>query len=59
MRVQEYKANFKGNLTENLKWRVNVFGIDKEGERQVSEFTHCSAAAGNGSNLPAALPLAE
>ncbi len=57
MRVQEYKANFKGNLTENLKWRVNVFGIDKEGERQVSEFTHCSAAAGNGSNLPAALPL--
>ena len=56
IRVQEFKANFKGNITENLKWRVNVFGIDKEGYRQVNEFQHCSAAAGNGSNLPAALP---
>ena len=27
----EWKANFKGNLTENLQWRLNVFGIDKEG----------------------------
>ena len=54
IRVQEFKANFKGNITENLKWRLNVFGIDKEGERQVNEFQHCSAAAGNGSgpNLP-------
>ena len=37
IRVQECKANFKGNITENLKWRVNVFGIDKEGMRQVNE----------------------
>ena len=44
IRVQECKANFKGNITENLKWRVNVFGIDKEGERQVNAFQHCSAA---------------
>ena len=51
IRVQEWKANFKGNLTDNLKWRLNVFGIDKEGERQVNEFQHCSAAAGNGSGL--------
>ena len=55
--VQEFKANFHGNLTENLKWRLNVFGIDKEGLRQVNEFQHCSAAAGNGSTLPAPLPL--
>ena len=55
IRVQEFKANFKGNLTENLKWRLNVFGIDKEGDRQVNEFQHCSAAAGNGSTLPVAL----
>lgn len=49
IRVQEYKANFKGNLTENLKWRVNVFGIDKEGYRQANAFTHCSSSAANGS----------
>jgi hypothetical protein len=57
--IQEFKANFKGNITENLKWRLNVFGIDKEGVRQVSEFQHCSAAAGNGSgpNLPTPLPV--
>ena len=30
IRVQEFKANFKGNLTDNLKWYVNTFGIDKE-----------------------------
>jgi len=56
MSVQEFKANFKGHITENLRWRVNVFGIDKEGDRQVNAFQHCSAAAGNGSNLPVALP---
>jgi hypothetical protein len=50
--VQEFKANFKGNITDNLKWRVNVFGIDKEGERQVSEFQHCSSSALNGSTFP-------
>jgi hypothetical protein len=41
IRVQEFKANFKGNITENLKWRVNVFGIDKEGDRQANAFAHC------------------
>ncbi|MGO9113460.1 MAG: hypothetical protein ACLP9L_29870 [Thermoguttaceae bacterium] len=50
--VQEFKANFHGNITDNLKWRVNVFGIDKEGDRQVSEFQHCSASAFNGSKFP-------
>jgi hypothetical protein len=39
--VQDYKANFKGFVTDNLKWRVNVFGIDKEGFRQANGFTHC------------------
>jgi len=41
IRVQEFKANFKGNITENLKWRLNVFGIEKEGERQANAVTHC------------------
>src|SRR5208283_5080231 len=42
IRVQEWKANFKGEITQNLKWRLNVFGIDKEGERQANVFQHCS-----------------
>jgi hypothetical protein len=52
IRVQEFKANFKGNITDNLKWRVNVFGMDKEGDRQANSFTHCSAGALNGSTVP-------
>ncbi len=41
VQVQEYKANFKGEITENLRWRVNAFGIDKEGYRQANAMTHC------------------
>ncbi|MHB1037377.1 MAG: hypothetical protein ACYC35_22535 [Pirellulales bacterium] len=41
IRVQEFKSNFKGNLADGLKWRLNVFGIEKEGERQAKEVTHC------------------
>lgn len=55
--VQEFKANFKGNLTDNLTWRVDVFGIDKEGDRQVNEFQHCSSYAANGSTGPNGTPL--
>ncbi len=39
--VQEFKANFKGNLTDNLKWYVKTFGMEKEGERQANAVTHC------------------
>jgi len=52
IRVQEWKANFKGEITQNLKWRLNVFGIDKEGERQANVFQHCSNSAANGSTGP-------
>ncbi len=45
IRVQEFKANFKGDITENLRWHANVFGIDKEGFRQANDFTHCFNAA--------------
>ncbi|MHB1037375.1 MAG: hypothetical protein ACYC35_22545 [Pirellulales bacterium] len=41
IRVQEFKSNFKGNLADGLKWRLNVFGIDKEGDRQAKAVTHC------------------
>ena len=43
IRVQDLKANFKGNLTDDgtVRWRVDVFGIYKEGERQANALTHC------------------
>jgi len=41
IRVQELKAGFKGNLTDNIRWRLNVWGLKKEGERQATEIGHC------------------
>ena len=47
IQVQEFKANFKGYLTPDgaIRWKVNVFGIDKEGDRQVNALTHCYNAS--------------
>jgi hypothetical protein len=36
LRVQRLKANFRGDLTENHPWRLNVWGMKKEGTRQVN-----------------------
>jgi hypothetical protein len=52
IQVQEFKANFKGNITENLRWHVNVFGIDKEGFRQANAVTHCYDSGTTTANLP-------
>jgi hypothetical protein len=41
IRVQEFNAKFKGPLGEDAKWRLNVFGMNKEGERQASKLGHC------------------
>ena len=41
IRVQEWRANFHGQLTDNLKWYVNTFGMEKTGERQANGFAHC------------------
>jgi hypothetical protein len=41
--VQTLKVNFKGDLTENIKWRLNVWGLEKEGMRQTNALTHCYA----------------
>jgi hypothetical protein len=41
IRVQELDARFHGNLTNNLKWRLNVWGLRKFGERQSSSMAHC------------------
>ena len=44
MRVQDYKANFHGQVTDNLKWYVNTFGMEKEGEQQANAVAHCYTA---------------
>lgn len=41
IRVQELKANFKGDITNDIKWKVNYFGLQKEGNRQATAVTHC------------------
>ena len=43
IRVQELKTDFRGNLSENLKWRLNVWGLKKEGTRQANSTQHCFA----------------
>lgn len=43
IRVQEVDAKFSGNLAENLKWRLDVWGMRKTGERQKMAMDHnCS-----------------
>jgi len=41
IRVQELKANFKGRLTKNIHWRLNIWGMRKKGDRQVTALAHC------------------
>jgi hypothetical protein len=54
VRVQELKASFKTNISDNLKARLDVWGLQKEGARQVNAVGKCYAnTAGNGvTNLP-------
>jgi hypothetical protein len=41
IRVQEVDARFKGRITDNIKWELNVFSLKKHGERQVNATQHC------------------
>lgn len=41
LRVQQLSASFQGDLTENLRWRLNIWGLKKEGMRQVNSMQHC------------------
>lgn len=41
IRVQQLKAKFKGQLTNNVRWRLNVWGLKKEGTRQANSHQHC------------------
>jgi hypothetical protein len=52
IRVQQLRANFKGNLTENLSWGLNVWGLKKEGMRQTNAMTHCYNARLGSDALP-------
>ncbi|MGD0897308.1 MAG: hypothetical protein ABR915_05685 [Thermoguttaceae bacterium] len=40
-RVQELKANFKWMINDDLKVRLDVWGMYKEGERQVNAMQEC------------------
>ena len=41
IRVQQLDASFKGELTNNLRWKMNVWGMRKSGERQANAMAHC------------------
>jgi len=41
IRVQQLDAKFKGQLTDNLKWRLNLWGQRKFGQRQANAPAHC------------------
>ena len=43
IRVQQFDADVKGNITENLSWRIGFWGMKKEGTRQANTQQHCSA----------------
>jgi hypothetical protein len=41
IRVEELDARYQGRITDNLKWRLNLWGQRKFGERQSSATAHC------------------
>lgn len=41
IRVQKLDASFKGRLSENVRWRLNVWGMKKDGFRQANSTQHC------------------
>lgn len=41
IRVQQLKAKFQGKLTDKIRWRLNVWGLRKQGERQVAAVADC------------------
>ena len=41
IRIQEFDTRFKGRISDELKWRVDVWGLRRRGERQVNKLGHC------------------
>ena len=56
IRVQQFDAEVKGNINENLSWQIGFWGMKKEGTRQANTQQHCSQrstpAPASGSHLP-------
>jgi len=50
IRVQKFDAKFKGALTDNIKWGLNLWGMRKSGERGVMAFCHARDAGCGSSN---------
>ena len=44
IRVNKFDAKFQGNITENIKWRLNVWAMEKKGVRSANSQQHCYAA---------------
>ncbi len=43
IRINKFDTRFKGHITENVKWKLNVWGMRKQGERQQNAMNHaCS-----------------
>jgi hypothetical protein len=41
IRVNQLDARFQGRISNNLKWRLNLWGMRKFGERQANATAHC------------------
>lgn len=53
IRVQQLDARFKGRISDNVSWKLNVWGMRKFGERQANSVGHCfdlNPAPGNQDN---------
>ncbi|MCA9245456.1 MAG: hypothetical protein KDA42_00045 [Planctomycetales bacterium] len=48
IRVEQLNARFQGKLTDNIKWRLNTWGMRKFGERQANAVGHCYNVGGGG-----------
>jgi hypothetical protein len=46
IRVQEFKGDVGAYLTDNIKFRVQAWGMHKFGDRQANAMTHCFQAQG-------------
>ena len=44
--VSQLNLNLKGEINDGLRWRVNVFSLEKSGERQQDATAHCYQAPG-------------
>ena len=53
IRVQQLDARFKGRITDNMNWKLNLWGMRKFGERQANATAHCFNV--NAPRLPAPL----